>query len=277
VRNLKNTVYLSEKMASGRKLVNGVDLFYDSRGNGEHCLVCIPGFLGTTRSDFAPQLNYFGSRGEFKIVAFDPRGHGYSRPPRRIYSGISNFESDAKDAKGLMDALGIKVFSVLGWSYGGMAALVLASLYPDSVRTLTVWGAKVRNTEEDIKLHQQFRDVSTWKQHVRELFEQEYGKDELQTLANECFDEMKENCCSVGHICTGTVGNIKCPTLVLHGMKDPMITKFHPDYLLKHIPGSVACYFDEGKHHIQLSHAKEFNQVVERFLKKHGNTMPSKL
>ena len=261
--------------SAGKKLVNGVELYYDRRGNGDHVLVCIPGFLGTTRSDFAPQLDYFGSCEEFTIVAFDPRGHGYSRPPRRSYSGISNFESDAKDTKGLMDALGIKEFSVLGWSYGGMAALVLAFLYPDSVRTLTVWGAKVCNTEKDIKLHQQFRDVSKWKKHVRELFEQEYGKDELQTLANECFDEMKH---SGGDICTEVVGNIKCPTLILHGMKDPMITKFHPDYLLKHIPGSVACYFDEGKHHIQLSHANEFNQIVETFLRKYGNrTSSSKL
>ena len=254
---------------------NGVELYYDSRGNGDHALVCIPGFLGTTRSAFAPQLDYFGSREDFKIVAFDPRGHGYSRPPRRVYSGISNFESDAKDAKGLMDALGIKEFSVLGSSYGGIAALILASLYPNAVKTLSVWGAMVRATKEDTKLLQAFRDVSKWKQNERELFEQEYGKDELQALANECFGEIKENCYSGGDICTGVVSNIKCPTLILHGVKDPMVTKSHPDHLLKHIPGSVVHNFDEGRHHIQLSHAKEFNQVVEAFLKKYGNTTPS--
>ena len=78
---------------------------------------------------------------------------------------------------------------------------------PDSMRTLTVWGAKVCNTEKD-QVAPTVQGVSKGKKHVRELFEQEYGKDEIQTLANECFDEMKENISfSIYTGCTEVVGN----------------------------------------------------------------------
>ena len=257
-------------MSSGKKLVNGVELYYDSRGNGDHTILCIPGILGTTRSDFAPQLDYFGSRGEFKIVAFDPRGHGYSRPPQRVYSGTSSYENDAKDGKGLMDALGIKQFSVLGWSDGGVAGMILSSLYPDSVKTLTVWGSTAYLAEEDFKCLRTVRDVSNWSQKMREPLEQEYGKEEFQLFVRKYCDVLEEVYHSGGDICTGLLANIKCPTLILHGMKDPIVASFHPDYLTKIIPGSVAHHFDNGKHNIHLRYAEEFNKIVERFLMEHG-------
>ena len=134
----------------GKKLVNGVELYYECRGEGDHALLRLPGLLNTTKMAFIHQLDYYGSCQRFKVVVFDPRGYGYSRPPDRVFSG-ENFECDTKDAKCLMDALGIKEFSLLGWSCGGVSALMLAFLYPGSVRTLTVWGAKSFQVEEDLK------------------------------------------------------------------------------------------------------------------------------
>ena len=59
---------------AGKMLVNGVELHYESRGSGSQVVLCIPGALGTARSDFPPQMDYFGSRENFRIVAFDPPG-----------------------------------------------------------------------------------------------------------------------------------------------------------------------------------------------------------
>ena len=70
---------------AGKMLVNGVELHYESRGSGSQVVLCIPGALGTARSDFPPQMDYFGSRENFRIVAFDPCGYGNSRPPEIIW------------------------------------------------------------------------------------------------------------------------------------------------------------------------------------------------
>jgi len=148
----------SRSISSGKKMVNGVELFYDSRGNGDHALVCIAGAMGTTKSDFAPQLDYFGSREGLRVVGFDPRGYGHSRPPKRHFSGTSSFEHDARDAKGIMDALDIKKFSVLGWSDGGISGMILAALFPDSVRSLVIWGANSYVSKEDVECYEAIRD-----------------------------------------------------------------------------------------------------------------------
>ena len=103
---------------SGSKVVvDGVELFYEVNGTGPNVILCIPGALGTTDS-FVNQVEYFGSLQKYKIVTYDPRGFGRSRPPQRQFT-MDFHSKDAEDAKGLMDALGFKKFSVFGSSDGG--------------------------------------------------------------------------------------------------------------------------------------------------------------
>lgn len=136
--------------------INGVRLHYEVRGSGPHTLVCIPGALGTIKTDFSPQLDYFGREGSgFKIVVFDPRGYGLSRPAERFKGDANFWLTDAEDAHALMQHLSFPHFSVLGWSDGGISSLMLASMYPESIRRLVVWGANAYLTEEDVKLCRQ--------------------------------------------------------------------------------------------------------------------------
>ena len=262
-----NVLTMSRNMATGKKLVNGIDLFYDSRGSGSHALVCIPGALGTTKSDFAPQLDYFGSRDGMQIVAFDPRGYGNSRPPQRHFSGTTSFENDAKDAKGLMDALGIEKFSVLGWSDGGVSGLILASSFPDSVRSLVIWGANAYVSKEDVACFNSIRDLSKWSRKMLDPLEQEYGRDGLRQLWSSWLDVLEGVYHSGGNICEDRLNEIKCPTLILHGVKDPIVPHFHPTHLSTNIQNSSVYNFPDGKHNIHLRYPEEFNQIVEKFLR----------
>ena len=259
---------MSRNMATGKKMVNEVELFYDSRGrSGSHTLVCIPGAMGTTRSDFTPQLDYFESRDGLQIVAFDPRGYGHSRPPQREFYGTTSFENDAKDTKGLMDAFGNKKFSVLGWSDGAIAGMILASLFPDSVRSLVIWGGNAYLSKEDVECFNKIRDLSKWSKKALEPMEQEYGREGLHQLWNSWLDVLEEIYHSGGNICKDMLCNIKCPTLILHGMKDPLVPNFHPTYLSANIRNSSVYNFPDGKHNIHLRYSEEFNQVVENFVR----------
>ena len=88
---------------SAKERVNGVDLHYEVAGDGSHVVLCLPGALGTTQSDFGPQLR--GLSKDFTVVAFDPRGYGKSIPPKRDFPP-DFFHRDAKDAAELMRKLG---------------------------------------------------------------------------------------------------------------------------------------------------------------------------
>lgn len=92
-----------------------------------------------------------------------------------------------------------------------------------------------------------------------------YGEEGFQKLWDDWCDAVKEISKKGGNICKELLPAIKCPTLVLHGKKDPMIVPEHPDYLIKHIPNSKLYVFDEGKHNIHLRYAQQFNEVVSKF------------
>ena len=88
---------------SSKIQVNGVEIHYEVAGQSTHVVLCLPGALGSTQSDFGPQLK--GLTDEFTVVAFDPRGYGKSIPPKRDFPA-DFFVRDANDAAALMKTLG---------------------------------------------------------------------------------------------------------------------------------------------------------------------------
>lgn len=69
-----------------------------------------------------------------------------------------------------------------------------------------------------------------------------------------------------GNICRHLLPLVQCPTLIVHGEKDPLVPRFHADFLLQHVKGSRLHLMPEGKHNLHLRFADEFNRLVEDFL-----------
>lgn len=93
-----------------------------------------------------------------------------------------------------------------------------------------------------------------------------YGEDKLQQLWSswmDAFFSFKDN---EDGICKASLPNIKCPTLVIHGCKDPIVPGFHPEYIHKNIENSRIEYFPDGKHNLHLKYHDEFNSMVTKFL-----------
>ena len=67
-------------------------------------------------------------------------------------------------------------------------------------------------------------------------------------------------------MCMEEAKRVQCPTLIVHRAKDAMCPQFHAEYFKENIRGSEMVIMEEGKHNLHLRHAKEFNQLVERFL-----------
>ncbi|KAM6922038.1 valacyclovir hydrolase [Xenentodon cancila] len=257
--------HLSSSMSSGRQRVNGVDLYYEQTGRGKHAVLLLPGALGSTKTDFGPQLKSLNKEC-FTLVGCDPRGYGQSRPPDRDFPP-DYFERDAKDAVDLMKMLGFSKFSLLGWSDGGITALIAAARNPDLINKLIVWGANAFVSKDDLKLYNMVRDVSKWSARMRQPMEEVYGAQVFAKTWEGWVDGITKFAQRhEGSICVELLPLISCPTLIIHGEKDPMVPSFHPQYLLKHIKASRLHLFPEGKHNLHLRFADEFNKVVEGFL-----------
>ncbi|XP_036438174.1 valacyclovir hydrolase [Colossoma macropomum] len=251
--------------SSGKKSVNGVELFYQQTGQGDHSVLLLPGALGSGQTDFGPQLEKLDKR-RFTVVAWDPRGYGRSRPPDRDYP-LDFFHRDAKDAVDLMQALGFRHFSLLGWSDGGIIALIAAALNPALIKKMVVWGSNAYVSEQDLKIYNAIRDVSMWSERMRRPMEQMYGPEYFSQTWKRWVDGISRFADNPqGNICRELLQLIICPTLIVHGAKDPMVPSFHPEYLLQKIQGSRLHVIPEGKHNLHLRFATEFNSLVEDFL-----------
>ncbi len=256
-----------EDITRGKLTVNGVQLHYAHRGDGPHTLLCISGALVLAEFSCKPQFEYFGRKGSgFKIVTFDLRGYGNSRPAER-HNAATFHSADAKDAHALMQALGFESYSVLGWCHGGSVAMVLAVMFPKAVEKLILIASQSFLSQEDIDNFEKTRLVSTWPPHLKEIMAQFYSDELFQELWTKLLDIFAEIRAKYnGNICREKLSQIGCPTLILHGARDPMVSPSHAQYLKDGIAGSRLVVMEEGKHWLQGKHSKEVNALVETFV-----------
>ncbi|KAJ1068365.1 hypothetical protein K5549_004063 [Capra hircus] len=193
--------------------------------------------FGSGETDFGPQIEKLNKK-LFTVVAWDPRGYGHSRPPDRDFP-VDFFERDAKDAVDLMKTLKFKKVSLLGWSDGGITALIAAARYPSYVSKMVIWGANAYVTEQDTEIYQGIRDVSKWSERTRKPLEALYGFDYFARTCEKWVDGIEQfKHLPDGSICLDLLPLVQCPTLIVHGEKDPLVPRFHADFLHRHVRGS---------------------------------------
>uniref|UniRef100_A0A2K5DB22 AB hydrolase-1 domain-containing protein n=1 Tax=Aotus nancymaae TaxID=37293 RepID=A0A2K5DB22_AOTNA len=219
----------STSVTSAKVVVNGVHLHYQQAGEGDHAALLLPGMLGSGETDSGPQLTNLNKK-LFKVVAWDPRGYGHSKPSDR-YFPVEFFERDAKDAVDLMKALKFKKVSLLGWSDGG------------------------------------HRDVSKWRERTRKPLEALYRYDYFARTCEKWVDGISQfKHLPEGNICQHLLPQVQRPTLIVHGEKDPLVPRFHANFIHEHVKGSRLHLMPESKHNLHLRFAGEFNKLAEDFL-----------
>ncbi|OWF53546.1 Valacyclovir hydrolase [Mizuhopecten yessoensis] len=254
-------------IVSHKEKVNGMDIHFETTGDGQEILLLLPGALGSTRTDFEKQLTGF-NKSDYTLVAMDPQGYGRSIPPERTWP-LEYLQRDADDALQLCKTLGLRKISVLGWSDGGNTGMILAAKEPALVSKLVVWGANAYFTEQDINAFEKIRDISSWSDRMREPFVKVYGEEYFQKHWSKWVDACQAYYNDrEGNIFMDDLKNITAKTLIIHGVKDALVEQEHPDYLHANIKCSELFLMPEGKHNLHIRYSKEFNSLVEEFLKK---------
>jgi pimeloyl-ACP methyl ester carboxylesterase len=111
--------------------VNGIGLNVTQAGSGEHALVFLH-FWGGSSREWSSVID--GLSATFHCVALDARGSGASDAPSSGYA-IADL---ADDVEGVIAALKLKSYVLVGHSMGGKTAQVLASRRPQRLKGLAL-------------------------------------------------------------------------------------------------------------------------------------------
>ena len=238
----------NDKVGKYAKL-RGFNMYYEIYGKGEP-LLFIHG-NGGSMSAFQYQLSYFAKR--FKVIMADSRAQGKSLDS----SDSLTYEMMADDFNALLDHLKIDSCYVVGWSDGGINALLLALRHPKKVKMLASTGANLWPDTTAIDPFV-FKMIVHMKDNVSKLAATPEIKGQrklLRILADE------------PHVKLTDLKKIKCPALIIGGDHD-VILPLHTLLIAEAIPKSYLWIIPKSGHSTPIVYKDEFNRAVMDFFTK---------
>lgn len=234
--------------AAGRYYhVRGIKMYCEVYGKGKPLLL-IHGNGGSINA-FYKNIPYFSKK--YMVIAVDSRAHGKSTDPRDSLS----FEMMADDFAGLLDAMHIDSSYVIGWSDGGINALLLAMRHPDKVIKLASTGANLWPDSTAFA-------SGVWRDELKDY---NNGKNKPRTTAKEkndwkifMLDWLQPN------IPLSALKQIKCPSLIIGGDHD-VIAIQHTVLIYQNIPHAYLWIVPNSPHGTLQAHPNEFNKQVDDF------------
>jgi pimeloyl-ACP methyl ester carboxylesterase len=122
---------VAQRKETGYAPVNGLNMYYEITGAGAP-VIYIPAVFAFAGAAEFPELAK-----RFRVVQVDLQGHGRTSDIDRPLS----FQQHAKDIVALMHHLEIERAHLLGWSYGGLVAMIIAMQHPELVDRVATYGS----------------------------------------------------------------------------------------------------------------------------------------
>lgn len=230
--------------------VRGINIYTETYGQGEPLLL-IHGNGGSI-NNFIFQIPYFSKH--YKVIAVDSRAHGKSIDNQDSLS----YEMMADDFASLLDEMKLDSVNVLGWSDGGINALLLAIRHPKKVKKMAITGANL--WPENSAIFQDIidminPDINTVLSKINKTAAEKQAAKLGRLLVQE------------PHIQVEALHKIIVPTLVMGGDHD-VIKPEHSLLIHQHITNSYLWIAPNSGHSAAIVYKDDFNKNVLTFLKK---------
>ena len=254
--------------------IHGVDIAYTDTGavDGGRTVIFSHGLL-MDHEMFVPQIEALSGR--HRVITWDERAHGNTRATAPF-----SYWDSASDLLGLLDHLGAATAVLAGMSQGGFISLRAALQAPERVDALVLMGSQagLEDPEKQASyevLHQVWLDQgpkpvqevvasiilgegdwsawfakwTSWAEHDRDEF----------THAFRCLSDRDD--------VTERLGEITCPSLVIHGTADAAIPMERARAMAEGLGGATAFVEVEGgTHACNLTHPAPVNEAITAFI-----------
>lgn len=234
---------------------DGARIWYSTYGSGDP-VVLLHGGLGHS-GNWGAQVPALLAAG-YRAILIDSRGHGRSTRDARPYS----YELMATDVRAVMDALRLDSASLVGWSDGACAALILARTDPARVTRVFFFGCNMdpsgtksdwapnpivdrcfgRHAKDYARLSATPNDFRAFVDAVTLM---------MQTQPSYSADDLRE---------------IRVPVTIAQSEHDEFIRSEHAEYLARTIPEATLVMLRGVSHFAPLQRPELFNAAILDFL-----------
>jgi len=248
--NHDDTPY-GDNQATGRFYrIRGMEMYCEVYGQGKPLLM-IHGNGGSI-SAFSRNIGYFAQK--YQVIVADSRAQGHSADLRDSIS----FEQMADDYADLLDSLHAAPANVLGWSDGGIIALLMTIRHPQKVSKLVASGANLWPDSTAIK-------PSEWLEEQKEYLKMKDAQH--MTIGQKNRWKMLMLDMEQPHISLNQLHTIKCPAFVVCGEFD-LIRREHTQLIYNNLLHANLWVIPHEDHYTISEHVREFNYRVDEFFAK---------
>ncbi|MDG6904311.1 MAG: alpha/beta hydrolase [Nitrososphaerota archaeon] len=243
--------------------VNDIRVYHVTEGQGEP-LILLHGGLGSVE-DFAAQIPALAQH--FRVIAFERSGHGHTADTTEVFT----FESMVKQTVSFIEALGLKDVNVVGWSDGGIVALLLAISRPDLVKKIISVGGLAETMAQSAKTRRWIESMN--EESFPKEFVRHYG--EISPDGPLHFPVMLEKTKKLWltepHMKSEDLAKIKAPTLIMAGDKEDLPIE-HTVEMFRAIKGAQLCIIPGATHFLMSEKPELTNSAMIAFFSEPADT-----
>jgi pimeloyl-ACP methyl ester carboxylesterase len=204
--------------------------------------------LGGTGNTWLKSEPFLDSR--LRPIFVDLLGHGHSDKPEIDYTIIQQAEA----IKSIIDAMGLKNFSIVGNSYGGWIGLKFASsiAQPDMLFPVDSAGISPTPAEQGPQAVESLIDSILKARNYK-------NRDALRRIMNNNGKREEK-------ITQEDLAAISCPTTIIWGTEDHVIPLSYGEALKAGIKGSELIIIDGSGHTPHIDKPEEFSEIINKKL-----------
>ncbi|HZU72833.1 MAG TPA: alpha/beta fold hydrolase [Acidimicrobiales bacterium] len=260
--------------------VGDVDVAWDEAGTGE-ALILVQGlgFAGEMWYRVVPLL-----APRFRVITIDNRGTGATGAPPGPYT----VEVMAGDVLAVMDAAGLDRANLLGISMGGLIVQQVAFSAPERLRSLILVATSAGDPERSVAPPAEVAQILASRASLppRESIEATIPIAYAPTTKRELIDEdirrrLERPTSAEGytHQLLGAsqwrgsverLGQLKVPTLIVHGTDDGMVPVANAQVLADAIPAAELQLIEGAGHVLMTDAPDELAKAITAFIDRRG-------